>query len=53
MTKTHNEDDVLDAELDEEAPGSLEFESYYDRDSGAWSLRRIPSSIPQPPTSED
>ena len=53
MMNTHNEDNVLDHELDEEEAPNSEFESYYDRDSASWSLRRIPSSIPQPPTSED
>ena len=27
----------------------FEFESYFDRDSGLWSLRRIPTSLPPKP----
>lgn len=33
-------------ESEELAPDS-QFESFYDRDSGAWTLRRIPSSPPE------
>lgn len=32
-------------DIEELAPDS-QFESFYDRDSGAWTLRRIPSSPP-------
>jgi hypothetical protein len=44
MTDVRHENQACDDEL---SPDS-EFESYFDRDSGAWSLRRIPTSPPQP-----
>ena len=33
-------------EEDIEAPPDSQFESYYDAESGHWSLRRVPSSPP-------
>jgi hypothetical protein len=38
-------DETADADADELPPDS-QFESFYDKDSGAWTLRRIPSSPP-------
>lgn len=40
-----------DADADEPAPDS-QFESFYDAESGEWTLRRIPSS-PPPGEAED
>lgn len=50
MTQTTNGyDDELSGEGDIDAvPDSQAFESYYDHDSGAWSLRRVPSAPPSP-----
>ncbi len=31
---------------------AFEFESYFDRDSGLWSLRRVPTSLPPRPEVE-
>ncbi|MBS2013119.1 MAG: hypothetical protein JST00_09545 [Deltaproteobacteria bacterium] len=45
-TTTNAREQELAAETIEAAPDSQEFESYYDRDSGAWSLRRVPSAPP-------
>lgn len=39
--------EAAEPEADEPAPDS-QFESFYDEESGTWTLRRIPSS---PPTS--
>lgn len=39
--------DETDARETEARTGvAFEFESYFDRDSGLWSLRRIPTSLP-------
>lgn len=46
MTMTNTCDVEADCEEIDVVPDSQEFESYYDRDSGAWSLRRVPSAPP-------
>jgi hypothetical protein len=33
-------------ELDDEPPPDSQFESFYDEESGVWTLRRIPSAPP-------
>ena len=33
-------------ELDDELPPDSQFESFYDEESGVWTLRRIPSTPP-------
>lgn len=38
--------DTAAAEEAEELPPDSQFESFYDKDSGTWTLRRIPSSPP-------
>ena len=40
------EADEADDEADDELPPDSQFESFYDADSGTWTLRRIPSSPP-------
>ena len=39
-----DETDAGETELDTET--AFEFESYFDRGSGIWSLRRVPTTIP-------
>lgn len=34
------------ADSDEDLPRDSQFESFYDKDSGTWTLRRIPSNPP-------
>lgn len=41
MANTFDAEEEIDV-----APDSQEFESYYDHDSGAWSLRRVSSAPP-------
>ena len=41
-----DETDAGETEL--EAATAFEFESYFDRGSGLWSLRRVPSIPPKP-----
>ena len=46
-------DDGTEAEQPEIAPErAFEFESYFDGESGLWSLRRVPTSAPPRPASE-
>jgi len=41
-----NERDEASSRRGESPEPEMEFESYFDRDSGSWSLRKIPSSPP-------
>jgi len=52
MTQTTNgyDDELSGGEETDAVPDSRELESYYDPDSGSWSLRIVPSS---PPSSLD
>jgi hypothetical protein len=44
---THHETGTdTDSAAADELPPDSQFESFYDQDSGAWTLRRIPSSPP-------
>jgi len=40
------DDETVPREREPRADEAFEFESYFDRGSGLWSLRRVPTSIP-------